>query len=257
VSDETRSATGKLAGRSALITGGSKGIGAAIARAYVAEGATVAIVHWRDSDNAAQTLRVLRETNERCLAMECDVADPKQVPVCVEAIQRRLGGIDVLVNSAGIGGGGPFEEVTFELWERCLAVNLTGTFLMSRYCYPLMKHNGWGRIINVASQMAFSGGAEAAPYCASKAGVVGLTRALATEAAQFGVLVNGIAPGATMTDMLLACGEARMAEILRRIPLGRFGTPEEIAPTAVMLASADASFYVGQVLSPNGGDVLR
>lgn len=252
-----RSTVGRLASKNAIITGGSRGIGAAMAQAYVAEGATVAIVHHQDSRNAMRTLDGLKETNDRCIAFECDVANAIQVADCVEAVCLQLGSVDILVNCAGIGGGGPFEEITLEQWERVIGVNLTGAFLMSRHCYLLMKQRGWGRIINVASQMAFSGGAQAAPYCASKAGLVGLTRALATEAARFGVLVNGIAPGATMTDMLVGCGEARMTEILSRIPLGRFGTPDEIAPTAVLLASEEGSFYVGQVLSPNGGDVLR
>jgi 3-oxoacyl-[acyl-carrier protein] reductase len=248
---------GKLAAKRAVITGGSRGIGAAIARAFVLEGATVAIAHHNDQGNAQQTLHALRTSNEGCIAVECDVASPQQAQSCVQTVCQQLGGVDILVNCAGIGGGGPFEEITLDLWERVLAVNLTGAFLMSRHCYPLMKRHRWGRIINVASQMVFSGGVEAAPYCASKAGLVGLTRALAVEAAKFGVLVNGIAPGATMTDLLIACGEARMAEILQRIPLGRFGSPDEIAPTAVLLASQEASFYVGQMLSPNGGDVLR
>jgi 3-oxoacyl-[acyl-carrier protein] reductase len=248
---------GRLAAKRAIVTGGSRGIGAAIATAFAREGAAVAIISRDDRDNAKAMLKSLRELNEHSLAIECDVAEEQQVQACVERVQAQLGGIDILVNNAGIGIGGPFEEATLEQWNHVLSVNLTGAFLMARYCYPLMRQQRWGRIINISSQMAFSGLAEAAAYCASKAGLVGLTRSLALEAARYGVLVNSIAPGATMTDMLNRAPDEAKVALLRRIPLGRFARPEEIAPTAVLLASEDGAFYVGQTLSPNGGDVLR
>lgn len=241
----------------AIVTGGSRGIGAAIATAFAAEGASVAVIHHGDDDNASSTLRCLSELQKDCIAVECDVGNEQQVEAAVDAVRRRIGTIHILVNCAGIGGARTIEETTLEFWAQILSVNLTGAFLMTRYCFPLMKKNRWGRIINISSQMAFSGGANASAYCASKAGLIGFTRAIALEAVQFGVLVNAIAPGATLTDMLLSCGEEHMRSILQRIPLGRFGSPEEIAPTAVMLASDEGAFYVGQTLSPNGGDVLR
>jgi 3-oxoacyl-[acyl-carrier protein] reductase len=249
--------TGRLLNKNTIVTGGSRGIGAAIAKAFVAEGAAVAIIHHEDNANAQLTLGILRDRNARCLAAECDVADPSQVRPCVEDIVAKLGGIDILVNCAGIGGDAPFEESSLEVWNRVLSVNLTGAYLMCRYCYPPMKKQRSGRIINISSQLAFCGYAQATPYCASKAGMIGLTRSLALEGAPFGVLVNSIAPGATMTDNLSRNSDEWKATFVRRIPLGRYGRPEEIAATAVFLASDDAAFYVGQTLSPNGGDVFR
>lgn len=248
----------RLANRVAVVTGGSRGIGAAIAAGFAAEGATVAIVHRDDDAIAARTAGELGQAGRVCIPFECDVSEERQVDDCVSAIHRSLGPVDILVNCAGVGGHlSDFEHLTLQSWSQVLAVNLTGTFLMSNRCYADMKNRSWGRIINISSQMAFLGGARAAAYCASKAGVIGLTRALAIEAAPHEVLVNCIAPGATQTDMLDACGEALKASILARIPLGRFGAAREIAPIAVLLASEEGSFFVGQTISPNGGDVLR
>lgn len=248
---------GKLHGRVAVVTGGSRGIGAAIAASFAAEGAAVAVVHLNDTANAEQIVSNLRGEDGACLQVDCDVSDESQVRDCVEAVRRTLGKVDILVNCAGVGHLANFEELTLESWNRVIAINLTGTYLMSACCYADMKARGWGRIVNVSSQMAFSGGVGASAYCASKAGVIGLTRALAVEAAPHGVLVNCIAPGATQTDMLDACGEELKGTILAKIPLKRFGMPQEIAPIAVLLASEEGSFFVGQTISPNGGDLLR
>jgi 3-oxoacyl-[acyl-carrier protein] reductase len=248
---------GRLAGRIAIVTGGSRGIGAAIATSFVAEGAAVAIVHLDDAANAERVVSELRKANAKCMQIECDVSDEDRARDCVDAVHKTLGNVDVLVNCAGVGHIANLDELTLKQWNRVIAINLTGTYLMSACCYTDMKAQGWGRIINVSSQMAFSGGAGAAAYCASKAGVIGFTRALAVEAAPHGVLVNCIAPGATQTDMLDACGEELKARILGKIPLRRFGLPQEIAPLAVLLASEEGSFFVGQTISPNGGDVLH
>ena len=248
---------GKLYHKNVLITGGSRGIGAAIARAYVEEGATVSIIHYNDHRNAETTLNQLKQINQHCLSISCDITRQDQVYNAIEAIRQQHGAIDILVNGAGIAEGDLIEKVSLDQWSRVLNTNLTGAFIVTQACYPDMKEKRWGRIINISSQMAFSGGVGASVYCAAKAGLVGFTRALAVEAAPFGVLVNSIAPGATMTQMLKDCGEKFMTDKLKAIPLGRFGTPEDIAPTAVLLASEDGAFFVGQTLSPNGGDVFR
>jgi 3-oxoacyl-[acyl-carrier protein] reductase len=247
----------RLSGRVAIVTGGSRGIGAAIAASFASEGSAVGIIHLNDTTNAEGVVERLRQTNVNCMQANCDVSQEIQVSDCVGAVGRTLGHPDILVNCAGIGHLSNFECLTLESWNRVMAINVTGTFLMAACCYPHMKARGWGRIINISSQMAFSGGAGASAYCASKAAVIGLTRALAVEAAPHGVLVNCIAPGATQTDMLDACGEELKASILSKIPLRRFGMPQEIAPIAVLLASEQGSFFVGQTISPNGGDVLR
>jgi 3-oxoacyl-[acyl-carrier protein] reductase len=247
---------GKLAGRKGLITGGSRGIGAAIARAFAAEGAEVALLHLGDHDNAARLAAQLKEQGRSALALECDVADAAAAADAVRKIEAGLGGIDVLVSCAGIVDQTPFERITVAHWDRMIAVHLRGTFLMAHAVWPGMLERGFGRIINFASQVAYKGMAGLSHYCAAKAGIIGLTRALALEGARRGVTVNAIAPGPTDTDILLDMPPDWRAQKMAELPIGRFARPEEIAPTAVLLASDDGAFYLGQTLSPNGGDVM-
>jgi 3-oxoacyl-[acyl-carrier protein] reductase len=241
----------KLAGRIALITGGSRGIGAAIARAFAAEGATLALLHLGDEANAAA---LVAETGG--LAWECDVADALAMPRAVACAEAEIGPADILVNCAGIVDETPFEAMAVEAWDRMIAVHLRGTFLMCHALYPGMKERGFGRIINFASQVAYKGMKGLTHYCAAKAGIIGLTRALALEAAPHGVTVNAIAPGPTDTNILQGMSPDWRAKKMAELPIGRFAQPAEIAPTALLLASADGAFYVGQTLSPNGGDVM-
>jgi 3-oxoacyl-[acyl-carrier protein] reductase len=228
---------GKLDGRKALITGGSRGIGAAIARAFAAEGAKVALLHLGDADNAARLAAQLEQQGRRALALECDVADAAAVAKAVRQIEAGLGRIDILVNCAGIVDQTPFERITVEHWDRMIAVHLRGTFLMAHAVWPGMLERRFGRIINFASQVAYKGMAGLSHYCAAKAGIIGLTRALALEGARHDVTVNAIAPGPTDTDILLAMPPDWRAQKMAELPIGRFARPEEIAPTAVLLAS--------------------
>jgi 3-oxoacyl-[acyl-carrier protein] reductase len=184
------------------------------------------------------------------------VADEPAVIGFVADVRRKLGAVDILVNNAGISGETPFEGITPAIFDRMVAVHLRGTFLMTRACYPEMKARGSGRIINITSQLAYKGAAGLVHYCAAKAGIVGLTRALSREAAPHGVLVNAIAPGPIETDLMAELSDSWKESKRRELPLHRFGTPEEIAPTAVLLASEGGAYYVGQTLSPNGGDVM-
>lgn len=246
----------RLRGRVALVTGGSRGIGAAIVRAFAAEGADVAFCHLEDDDRAAEVRSEVEASGRRAYAASCDVADETSAEMFVSAVRERCGAIDILVNNAGISGEAPFEAITSAEFDRFIAVHLRGTFLMTKACYPEMKSRGDGRIINIASQLAYSGAQGLVHYCAAKAGVLGFTRSLAREAASFGILVNAIAPGPIDTDLMLAMTEDWKESKRRELPLHRFGTPEEIAPTAVLLASEAGSYYVGQTLSPNGGDVM-
>jgi 3-oxoacyl-[acyl-carrier protein] reductase len=247
---------GKLGGRKALVTGGSRGIGAAIVRLFAAEGAEVALLHLDDRDNALRLVALLQERGRRALALECDVADPGAAADAIGKVEAGLGQVDILVNCAGIVDQTPFEQITVAHWDRMIAVHLRGTFLMAHAVWPGMIQRGFGRIINFASQVAYKGMPGLAHYCAAKAGIIGLTRALALEGARHGVTVNAIAPGPTDTDILLGMPSDWRAKKMAELPIGRFATPEEIAPTALLLASDDGAFYLGQTLSPNGGDVM-
>jgi len=190
------------------------------------------------------------------VSVNCDVGDPQAISSFHTFAEGEFGQIDILVNNAGISGETPFEGISLAAFDTMIAVNLRALFQLSQLVAPGMRRRRWGRIINITSQLAYSGAPGLVHYCASKAGVLGLTRALGVELAADGVLVNAIAPGLVDTRLNDALTAEWKARKLDRLPIGRMGQPDEIAPTAVMLASSDGDFYVGQTLSPNGGDVL-
>lgn len=237
---------------SALVTGGASGIGLAIATAFVDKGARVVVLD-RDATTAVAAASLIGAVG----GVGADVSDGAQVEAAVSQTLELIGDIDILVNSAGLLTQSPLIEMSLEQWQETIDVDLTGVFLMCRHVVPGMVHRGHGRVINIASQLALKGGVSLAHYSAAKAGVIGLTKSLALEVAADGVLVNAIAPGPIETPLVSGISadwkRAKMAEL----PLGRFGSPEEVAPTAVLLASSPGGdLYVGQTLGPNSGDVM-
>ena len=222
---------GKLAGRKALVTGGRRGIGAAIVRAFAAEAADVALLHLGDPDNARQLAGELEQQGPTTLALECDVADPGAVADAFGRSNPRSGGSTSWSTARAWSIRRRSSRSPSSTGTGSIGVHLRGTFLMAHAVWPGMTGRGFGRIINFASQVAYKGMVGFTHYCAAKAGIIGLTRALALEGARQGVTVNAIAPGPTDTDILLAMPPDWRAKKMAELPIGRFATPEEIAPT--------------------------
>jgi len=245
---------GLLDGNRALVTGASRGIGRAIARALAVEGAEVAVGYGASPDKAAETVAAMAG---RGFAVHLDVSDEASIEAGFAEALGRLGGLDILVANAGVILEKPLLQTTAEELDWILGVNLRGVFLTGRAGIAAMVRQGTGgRVINVASDLGFAGREDFSAYCASKAGVLALTRAWARELAPE-ILVNAIAPGPIDTDML---GPEAMSPEWRekeaRIPLARIGRPEEVAAVAVFLAGPGASFMTGQAIGPNGGSVM-
>jgi 3-oxoacyl-[acyl-carrier protein] reductase len=246
------SPAGSLAGQSALVTGGASGIGYAIAAAFVAEGVRVVVLD-RDAGAASSAARSMGAAG----GVGADVSDEAQVAAAVAETESLVGAVDILVNSAGLLTQSPLTEMSLPQWRETIDVDLTGVFLMCRSVVPGMVARGHGRVINIASQLAIKGGVSLSHYSAAKAGVLGLTKSLALEVARDGVLVNAIAPGPIETPLVDGISADWKRDKMAELPLGRFGRPEEVAPTAVLLASSPGGdLYVGQTLGPNSGDVM-
>jgi NAD(P)-dependent dehydrogenase (short-subunit alcohol dehydrogenase family) len=245
----------RLDGRRALVTGGNRGLGRAIAQALAEAGADVAVAS-RGLDSARAAAEEIAEaTGRRARAFAADVARAEDVERLVAEVEGGLGPLDILVNNAGINVRGPSPELTEADWDSVVDVNLKAPFLLSRVVGPGMARRGFGRIVNMGSILSVVGLAGRSPYAASKAGVVNLTRVLALEWAAQGVTVNAICPGPFGTDMnrQLLNDPAKYKAFVERIPLGRWGELHEITGAAVFLASEAASFVTGSALFVDGG----
>lgn len=246
-----------LAGQTALVTGAATGIGRAIALMLAQAGATVVVNHLNQPQAAATLVQTIKSTGGQAVAISADVSDGEAVQALVAQALHTVGDIHILVNNAGIIQEKPFLDTTEADWDRMINTDLKSVFLMARAVLPGMVARGSGVIVNLASDLGILGRDNYAPYCAAKAGVIGLTRSLAREFAPLGIRVNAIAPGPVNTAMVsLENMSAEWMEKELAIPQHRVAEPEEIAATALFLASDLSRFYCGQVLGPNGGSVM-
>ncbi len=247
----------RLAGRVVLVTGSSRGIGAEIAVKAADEGATVAVHYHRHLEGAEATVRRARDLGAVADAFTADLADGGQAVDLVARVIERFGRVDALVNNAGRTLVGPFLEITPADWDEVIATDLSAAFHTSRAVLPSMLERGDGVIVNIASRLGQMGVHETAAYSAAKAGLLGLTRALATEFGPRGIRINAVAPGVTITEMTTDLveseeGRRRMAAM----PLGRFGRADEVADAVIFLLSDASSLFVGQTLNPNSGGYM-
>ena len=238
-------------GKKVIVTGGSRGIGAEIVRRFIDEGADVSFLY-HDSVEAAKDLA--RATG--AIPIRCDLADPYDAERAIQEAETAVKGVDILVNNAGIAVSGLLQDLSQKEWDRLLAVDLTSVFVCSRLLIPHMIRQGHGRIINVSSIWGMVGASCETAYSAVKAGVIGLTTALAKELGPSGITVNCVAPGVIDTDMMKSYDEETRRTLAEETPLGRLGTPRDVAETVLFLAGDGASFITGQVISPNGGFVI-
>ena len=243
-----------LSGKNALVTGATGGIGEAIARALHERGATVAI-----SGRQEEKLEALASTlGERTHVLPCDLADREAVGQLIDQAAKAMGSVDILVNNAGMTKDNLFMVMKDDQWDEVIAVNLTSTFMLMRAAARAMMRakSGYGRIINISSVSGIIGNPGQGNYAASKAGMIGMTKSLAREAASRGITANCIAPGFIKTPMTDVLNEKQIEGIMDAIPANTFGTPEDIAATALYLASTEASYVTGQTIHVNGGMVM-
>jgi len=242
-----------MGGRVALITGGSRGIGRAVASALARDGHRIAFCYASDEAAAAETTSAVESQGADAMAVRADVSDPAAVDAAFTSVEQAWGPVEVLVSNAGINRDGLLMRMTDEQWAAVLRTNLDGAFHAIRRAAPRMVRARWGRIVTVGSVVALTGSPGQANYAAAKAGLVGLTRATARELGGRNVTVNLVAPGPIATAMTDAVGEERREQMRSQVPLGRFGTPEEVASVVAFLCSDAAGYVSGAVVPVDGG----
>ena len=246
-----------LSGKVALVTGGSRGIGRAVALALAERGAQVAVNYVANAQAAQEVVQQIAGCSGTATAIQGDVSKPEDARRLVDETIAALGGLHILVNNAGLTQDGLLLRMSEEAWDRVLNVNLRGAFLCTKAAVRPMIRQRWGRIVNIASAAGVIGNAGQANYAAAKAGLIGFTKAVAKEVASRNVTANAIAPGLVQTDMTADITEGQEQAVLQLVPLGRAAKTEEIAPAVVFLASEEAAYITGHVLAVDGGLVMH
>ncbi len=241
-----------LSGQVALVTGGSRGIGAEIAKELARHGATVVINYVSNEERANEVVRDIQAFHTNVMAIKSDVSNPEDVRRLYDEVLNAYGKLDILVNNAGITRDSRFVKMTEQDWNDVIATNLSSVFHLTKLFLPKMIEQNYGRIINIASIIGQAGGFGQANYAATKAGMVGFTKSLALETARYNVTVNCVAPGYIFTDMVAVVSEKVQEKVISKIPMGRFGKADEVAK-AVRFLAVDGDYITGETLSVNGG----
>lgn len=247
---------GKLAGKIALVTGGSRGLGRGIAEGFAGEGAKVIVNYLRDENAATAAVDAIKKAGSDAIAVRANVGDVKDVTDMIGRAVEKFGRIDILVNNAGMLNSFKLAEMPVEIWDEMINVHLRGMFLCTRFVIPHMLKQKSGKIINMSGTFGVTGGAEFTHMSAAKAGMIGFTRALAREVGHDGINVNCIAPAIIRTDLYNFMPEDVRDSIVGAYPLGRVGEVKDVVATALFLATEDGDYFTGQTLCPAGGDIM-